>query len=229
MSDGPVFDLYSIACLLIIGGAIFMTFSMNSHIEQSKGEQPIPEVLPTDTPSPYITVISPSGQKFVTYRNDEERQKGEISRKARTFVDRGMNKLYAEDYKEALKDFDESLQINPSEEAWMGKGRTLNQLGRYEETVEAFNQATKIYPKSDDAWMGKGLALNQLGRYEGAIIAFNEINIFNPWNCDAWNEKGLALNQLGRYEDAIESFDHALKNHHVDEDGRNFALSKINK
>jgi tetratricopeptide (TPR) repeat protein len=45
-------------------------------------------------------------------------------------------------------------------------------LGRYEEAIEAYNEAIKIDPQFAFAWNNKGLALSSLGRYEEAEQCF---------------------------------------------------------
>ncbi len=48
-------------------------------------------------------------------------------------------------YEKALKDYDKAIKLNPNlVYAWHGKGCMLGNLGRYEEAIEAFNNAIEL-------------------------------------------------------------------------------------
>lgn len=49
-------------------------------------------------------------------------------------------------------------------EAWVGKGRLLTGMGRYEESLFCFDSALELDQSAGAAWYGKGQALLQLGR-----------------------------------------------------------------
>ena len=54
---------------------------------------------------------------------------------------------------------------------WFNEGNVLNELGKYEEAIEAFNKAIKINSNFSIVWYNKGNSLRDLGRDEEAIIA----------------------------------------------------------
>jgi tetratricopeptide (TPR) repeat protein len=115
-------------------------------------------------------------------------------------------------YEEALKCFDEALEINYKDSnIWNNKGVILYKLGKYKKALKCFDEALKISPKDSIFWNNKGLALYQLGRYEEAIICYDEALEINTKDGNVWNNKGLALYQLGRYEEALKCFDEALE------------------
>jgi tetratricopeptide (TPR) repeat protein len=115
-------------------------------------------------------------------------------------------------YEEALKCFDEALEINYKDSnVWNNKGSALYQLGRYEEAIICYDEALEINTKDGNIWNNKGLALYQLGRYEEALKCFDEALEINYKDSNVWNNKGSALYQLGRYEEALKCFDEALK------------------
>ena len=52
-------------------------------------------------------------------------------------------------YEEALETFQKAIEIEPKNvEAWIGKGKSLNNLKRYEEALETFQEAIEIEPKN---------------------------------------------------------------------------------
>ena len=47
-------------------------------------------------------------------------------------------------------------------EEWFTKGFILQNLSKYVEAIQAFNEAIELNPKCLDAWVGKGFALHAL-------------------------------------------------------------------
>ncbi|MFZ0511560.1 MAG: tetratricopeptide repeat protein [Candidatus Nitrosopolaris sp.] len=65
-------------------------------------------------------------------------------------------------------------------EAWNNKGIALGNLGKYEEAVKSFEEATRIKADFALAWYNKGIALGNLGKYEEAIISYDEAISIKP-------------------------------------------------
>ncbi|MFZ3147659.1 MAG: tetratricopeptide repeat protein [Methanothrix sp.] len=84
---------------------------------------------------------------------------------------------------EAAEAFNKSLNAsqkvlekdNKSAYAWFWKGEALHGLGRYQESLEAYDRSLEIGPeKAISAWRGKGFVLKSLGRDSEADAAFAE-------------------------------------------------------
>ena len=104
----------------------------------------------------------------------------------------------------------EMIESNSSD-VWFNKGFALNNLGKYEEAIEAFDKVIDMDPSNSYAWNNKGYALNNLGRYEDGLQAFAKALEMDHNNIDAWNNKAWALNNLERYEDALLASEKALE------------------
>jgi len=104
----------------------------------------------------------------------------------------------------------EKIESN-SADVWFNKGFALNNLGKYQEAIEAFDRVVEMDPSNSYAWNNKGYALNNLGRYEDGLQAFAKALVMDPNNIYAWNNKAWALNNLARYEDALLSSEKALE------------------
>src|SRR5512137_927669 len=52
---------------------------------------------------------------------------------------------------------------------WNDKGTALGYLGKYDEAIQAYNEAIKINPQHAAAWNNKGEALRSQGKYDEAI------------------------------------------------------------
>jgi len=50
----------------------------------------------------------------------------------------------------------------------------FNDLGRYEEALEALEKTLEIDPQYANAWYNKGAVLEELGRYEEAQVCYDK-------------------------------------------------------
>ncbi len=89
-------------------------------------------------------------------------------------------------------------------------GVDLYNLGKYNESIEAYDEALLIDSSYKVAWCNKGLALNVLGRYNDSLLAYNEAIEIDSKYAAAWNGKGRVFSNLDRYNESIEAYDEAL-------------------
>jgi len=96
--------------------------------------------------------------------------------------------------------------------AWEIMGEILSDdLGRYEDAIEAYDHALQLDPKEYRAWVGKGAALRSLGRNREAEQAYDSALEIDHNLSVAWSGKGVALRSLGRYNESVQAYDEALK------------------
>ena len=55
---------------------------------------------------------------------------------------------------------------------WFNKGDDLTSQGKYDEAIQAYDQAIQLKPNYDNAWYNKGVALKALGRTNESEAAF---------------------------------------------------------
>jgi glyoxylase-like metal-dependent hydrolase (beta-lactamase superfamily II) len=79
----------------------------------------------------------------------------------------------------------------------------LNDLGRPQEALEAFDQVLAKNPDHVQMVLGKGCALMGLGRYEDSLALFDEVLARQPQSSQAEIYKGMALYLAGRLEEAM--------------------------
>ncbi|HWP84074.1 MAG TPA: serine/threonine-protein kinase, partial [Terriglobia bacterium] len=101
--------------------------------------------------------------------------------------------------KEALRYFDEALQILPTfDAAWLNKGVVLAKMGREEEALACYAKALEINPKSADAWYNRALAYQNQGNLEEALKCYDKALELNQLFEAAWLNKGVILRRLRR-------------------------------
>jgi tetratricopeptide (TPR) repeat protein len=96
--------------------------------------------------------------------------------------------------------------------AWEMMGEVLSDgLGRYEESIEAYDRALQLDPSDVRAWTEKGKALRSLGRGREAVLSYDRALEIDPDHASAWLGKGAALRDLGRYNESVQAYDEALR------------------
>ncbi len=58
--------------------------------------------------------------------------------------------------------------------AYNGRGLTCNNLGKYQQAIEDFNQALLLNPNYVDAYMNRGIAYVNLNQLENACTDFQK-------------------------------------------------------
>lgn len=103
---------------------------------------------------------------------------------------------------------------------------------RYEEAINAYNQALQLQPDLADTWNNRGVVLTRMQRYDDAIASYEQATKIRPNYPDAWNNRGVVLLELQQYQDAIACYEQAIqaKPDYADAwNNRGVALSKMQK
>lgn len=95
--------------------------------------------------------------------------------------------------------------------SYTGKGNALIGLGRHDEALEAFKEATRLYP-NQSAYDLQVSALKRLGKNEEIIEALNKkIELFPPANVSDYIDIGDAMMALGNIKIALEAYAEATR------------------
>lgn len=139
---------------------------------------------------------------------------------AQAYLSKGMALNKTGKQKEAKEALENSLELfnaaigkNPGDFSLLeSKGRALFNMGRYQETIEVYDQILKIAPSIEpyltqtSTQVGKGDALRALGRNEEALDAYNKAIETGPnWEL-AWQGRGEAQKAMGQATNASMSF-----------------------
>ncbi len=111
-----------------------------------------------------------------------------------------------------------SAQCQQTAEDWYNKGVALDELKKYSEASQAYDNALKECDKTiakdhsnANAWYIKGNVLHSLSDNDGAIKAYDEAIKLNSTYIDAWNNKGIVLGWRGKYDEAVKCHDEAIR------------------
>jgi tetratricopeptide (TPR) repeat protein len=79
---------------------------------------------------------------------------------------------------------------NESKEFWYNKGNALYELGKYDEAIEAYEQAIRLDPNYAAAWNNRGITLYERGQNDEAIASYNMALGIDPQYPDSLYNKG---------------------------------------
>ena len=75
----------------------------------------------------------------------------------------------------------------------------LYKLGRYNESVTAYDTLFTLQNNNADAYCNQGYAYSFLNQSEKAISSFNQCLLFDPSRVEILNQVGLVYMNLGEY------------------------------
>jgi tetratricopeptide (TPR) repeat protein len=119
----------------------------------------------------------------------------------------GMLALHAGQYDHAVEWVARALRQDPKPEYLVTLGSALQNQGRLEEALKAFDKAVQLKPEVAELWKSLGNVLVALERPAQALLSFQRILTLDPRHWEAANKSALLLHQLGRLGEAVKHFD----------------------
>ena len=144
---------------------------------------------------------------------DEALQATEIADfiKASIYSDRGVARWRLNQTKEAIEDFNQSIQLSPENAAvYNNRGNALMDLGHPDEALKDFDRAIGLSPDYGAAYNNRGNAHVALGQYPLAFHDFRKAVELMPRSAIPLNGRGKAHAALKRYHAAIRDLTRAI-------------------
>ncbi|PSO55873.1 MAG: hypothetical protein BRC35_10655, partial [Cyanobacteria bacterium QH_10_48_56] len=117
---------------------------------------------------------------------------------AEELVKRGREKLYREDYQEAIESFNRAIRNNSElATAYYNRSSAYLELGDYQKVIEDTTQALQINSNLADAYLNRSAARVGLGEYQKAIKDASQALQINPNLALAYNNRSAARLELG--------------------------------
>ena len=118
----------------------------------------------------------------------------------------------ARSLEEEIADSNQSIALNPDDaRAYINRGYTKSELGRYEEAIADFDQSFALYPDNAIAYINRGYAKSELGRHEEAIADYDQSIALNPENALAHNNRNHSMSQLGRRDTPFQYYSRRVR------------------
>lgn len=129
---------------------------------------------------------------------------------AYVFHDRGLEKLEAKNYTEAIKDFDLALQKDKNHApSYCDKARALADMGKNDDAFKNFELAIKLKSDYTDAYYYRALLYHKL-KDDKAIADFSKTIQLDAKKTDAYLKRGLYYYSKKSENDALKDFNKAI-------------------
>ena len=131
------------------------------------------------------------------------------------------------DYDDAIRDFNETIRLNPNyERAYYDRGNAYKKKRDYDRAIQDFNEAIHLNPNYEIAYYDRGNAFIDKNDYDRAILDFNEAIHLTPNDANAYNNRGVAYHRKNDYGHAIQDYNQAIRlnsNYAIAYAGRGYA------
>ncbi len=142
------------------------------------------------------------------------RLKGDVvSLHAVNHLQQGKVKVRRGDYKGAIADFTQAIQINPkSTEAYISRGLAHHDLEDFKKAIADFNQALILEPRNDQALYRRGEARTDTEDFQGAFSDVNQAIQINPKYAEAYNHRAMLYGEFkGDLRQALSDLNQAIQ------------------
>ena len=131
---------------------------------------------------------------------------------ASIYSDRGVAKWRMKQTKEAIDDFNESIQLAPDNAVvYNNRGNALMDLGHPEEAIKDFDRAIALDPNYGAAYNNRGNAYAALQNYDAAFQSFRKATALLSRTAAPYNGRGRAHMERDRYHAALRDLDRSIK------------------
>jgi len=139
------------------------------------------------------------------------------------------------DFKKAIPDFNNAIEIDNSNElAYFNRGVAKSSIGDFKGAIPDFEMADKLkleFRYLVNFYVSWGGALANTGKMKEAIEMFDKAIAINPNKASIYNNRGITHAMLGMMPEALKDFEFAIKldpNYREATDNRNRALNAMN-
>jgi tetratricopeptide (TPR) repeat protein len=128
------------------------------------------------------------------------------------YYNRAVANYFLGNFHEALKDCNESLQINSNNtKTLIARGIVYSALGIIEDAINNYNRALKINPNSYHAYFNRAVAYSMIGDENKAISDYSRALHINLYKADAYYNRGNSRYALGDEHGAIADYNIAVE------------------
>jgi tetratricopeptide (TPR) repeat protein len=129
-----------------------------------------------------------------------------------TYHNRGLAYASLGEYKNAILDYDRSLELNPElASAYLDRGVAYANLGNCARALDNYSEAIRLNPKNPWSFNNRASCYDQFGQYQSAIRDSDEAIHLKPDFAEAFVNRGVAHSGLRQYDLAIRNYGEAIR------------------
>ena len=118
--------------------------------------------------------------------------------RAYVYYMQGGQKYYDGNTEEAIKDFDQAIELNPDDaETYKFRAKAKAKLDDNQAAIDDYNQAIKLNPGNAEIYKDRAKAKSDVGDHIGAVEDYNQAIKINPDDAEVYKKRGEAKQKLG--------------------------------
>lgn len=147
------------------------------------------------------------GEVYIKLKNPKEAIRDltkalEYEKSPKIFFNRAIAWEMLGEYENALKDYGESIDLNPEyNEAYNNRGLIYIKFGMHEEAIRDYTKAIDISPHIL-VYKNRGIAYGMSGKYDRAIEDFTMVIQTDPKEWEVYKYRAITYFNMGEYERA---------------------------
>lgn len=125
---------------------------------------------------------------------------------------KGVAQVKAEDFDQALKQFQLCEIIDPSrEDAYKNAAYVYLRMDSTDQAIESYEKVLSLNPQDTKVMLQLGSLHYEMKEYQKAIDTMDRILAIEPDNLDAVSQKAFAYDSMGESDKALEAYETALE------------------
>jgi len=127
------------------------------------------------------------------------------------YCNRAITFMKLKRYDEALADFAQAIQLNPTFSlAYYGRGTLYKNLHYFERALADFAQVIRLDPTFVPTYINRGVTYQNLEQHDEALVDFTQAIQLDSADSEAYTNRGNILGILRRYSEALADHNQAI-------------------
>ncbi len=123
------------------------------------------------------------------------------------YLDRANHLQNIHKYREALKDYDKYIQLNPkNHSAYQNRGTAHERLKQYNQAIWDYQMVIFLKPDDTIANFNKGVVWDALNNPWQAIKEYDTVIVKDPRLAKAYYNRGASYERVGKFDEAIDDY-----------------------
>ena len=143
------------------------------------------------------------------------KDKNDLNLKARNyeyFFNRAQDKFEVANYKDAILDYNQALELSPTEISlvYSMRGNAKRNSGDLDGAISDQNKALDFDPLYADGYFNRGIAKYKMGDFDGAVKDYTQVIKINQMDSDAFFNRANVKKEIGDMNGACEDWKKAV-------------------
>jgi tetratricopeptide (TPR) repeat protein len=128
------------------------------------------------------------------------------------YYNRGIAYYEKAKYREAIDDFNRSLDLEPNSAlTFLYRGVCFQKLEEWDSAIDSYSRSIQLDPNPVTALMNRGSCYQKQKQFKMALADYDSVLEHNPENITAMMNRGFCFQQMKNYKKAIETYQQVIE------------------